>query len=81
MWKNQSFIATTAVTMNRTENVIRPRSLPLWVPHKILRKGGEKPKVLDGVSTEISETNRESVALYLRGAIIGTKKFFEEMQK
>ena len=77
MWKNQSLIATTAV-MNRTENVIGPRSLPLWVRTNSSSKVGKFPRFWtrvfpDGGSTEISETNRESVALYLRGAIIGTK--------
>ena len=46
--------------------------------HKFRLEGGKSPRFWtrvfpDGVSTEISETNRESVALYLRGAIIGTK--------
>ena len=77
MWKNQSLIVTTAV-MNRTDNVIRPRSLLLWVRTNSASKVGKSPRFWtrvfpDGVSTEISETNRESVALYLRGAIIGTK--------
>ena len=44
--------------------------------HKFLLEGAKKPKFPDGVSTEMFEGGHgdsESVALYLRGAIIGTK--------